>query len=125
MSKLFVLLWMIFFHIVDDYYLQGWLASAKQKSWWEKNAPEKMYSNDYICALLMHSFSWAFMTMLPIAYYMSFSIDVAFYMAFMINLTIHAIVDDAKANKKLINLCVDQFVHLGQIFVTAVVLLLS
>jgi hypothetical protein len=56
---------------------------------------------------------------------MGFSIDVTFYMAFMINLTIHAIVDDAKANKKLINLCVDQFIHFGQIFVTAVVLLLN
>ena len=31
MSKAFIVLWMIFFHIVDDYYLQGWLASAKQK----------------------------------------------------------------------------------------------
>ena len=24
---------MIFCHVVDDYYLQGWLASAKQKKW--------------------------------------------------------------------------------------------
>ena len=35
MSKLFVLLAMVFCHIVDDYYLQaiGPLASMKQKSW--------------------------------------------------------------------------------------------
>ena len=38
---------MIFCHIVDDYYLQGWLASAKQKSWWETNAPDELYKNDY------------------------------------------------------------------------------
>ena len=24
---------MIFCHIVDDYYLQGWLASGKQRKW--------------------------------------------------------------------------------------------
>ena len=35
MSKAFIILWMIFFHIVDDYYLQCWLASAKQKQWWK------------------------------------------------------------------------------------------
>ena len=62
--KFIILLSMIFCHIVDDYYLQGWLASAKQKEWWKKNAPEKMYSRDYIMALFMHSFSWAFMIML-------------------------------------------------------------
>ena len=65
MNAAFVFLWMIFFHIVDDYYLQGWLASAKQKSYWEQNAPDEMYKKDYIWALIMHSFSWAFMIMLP------------------------------------------------------------
>lgn len=63
--KIFILFTMIFCHIVDDYYLQGWLASAKQKSWWEKNAPEKLYKYDYLAALFMHSFSWSFMIMLP------------------------------------------------------------
>jgi hypothetical protein len=125
MTKLFVLLWMIFFHIVDDYYLQGWLASAKQRSWWEKNAPEKMYENDYICALLMHGFSWAFMIMLPIAWYMKFAVDSTFFTALMVNMAVHAIVDDMKANKKMINLCQDQCVHLGQIFATALVLLVG
>lgn len=43
MSKGFVYLLMIFCHIIDDYNLQGWLASAKQKEWWKKNAPEKLY----------------------------------------------------------------------------------
>ena len=46
--KIILLLGMLFCHIVDDYYLQGWLASAKQKSWWEKNAPDELYKNDYI-----------------------------------------------------------------------------
>ena len=62
--KLFLLLGMLFLHLVDDYYLQGWLASAKQKSWWKKNSPDKLYSHDYIMALCEHAFSWTFMIML-------------------------------------------------------------
>ena len=40
MRNIFIVLCMIFCHIVDDYYLQGWLASAKQKVFWKENAPE-------------------------------------------------------------------------------------
>lgn len=120
MNYIFVVLLMIFFHIVDDYYLQGWLASAKQREYWEKNAPQNMYKYDYIWALLMHSFSWAFMIMLPIAYVQSFDVNVLFILVFGINATIHAITDDAKANKKSINLWIDQLVHMIQIVATAV-----
>ena len=41
-----ILFVMVFGHIVDDYYLQGILASMKQKSWWKENAPDKMYEKD-------------------------------------------------------------------------------
>jgi len=41
-----------------------------------------------------------------------------FAIAFVINLTIHAFVDDLKANKKKINLIVDQSIHISQIIVT-------
>ena len=64
MIKFIILLSMIFCHIVDDYYLQGWLASAKQKQWWVNNSPDLMYKYDYLMALFMHSFSWSFMIML-------------------------------------------------------------
>lgn len=57
MKYFIILITMIFCHIVDDYYLQGWLASAKQRSWWEKNAPDNLYKHDYLMALFMHSFS--------------------------------------------------------------------
>ena len=120
MNKIFTLLLMIFCHIVDDYYLQGWLASAKQKKYWQENAPEKLYKHDYIWALIMHSFSWAFMIMLPIAYSLSFNINVAFLIAFIVNVIIHAITDDLKANKRKINLWEDQIIHLIQIVITAV-----
>ena len=114
---------MIFCHIVDDYYLQGWLASAKQKKYWQDNAPEEMYKLDYIWALIMHSFSWAFMVMLPIAYSLSFNINTAFLIAFVVNVTIHAVTDDLKANKRKINLWIDQIIHLCQITITAIIFL--
>ena len=123
MSKAFIILWMIFFHIVDDYYLQGWLASAKQKKWWKDNAPQPLYKYDYIWALLMHSFSWAFMIMLPIAVAMSFNISWFFLAYFLLNVFVHALVDDLKANRKKINLWQDQLIHMWQIAVTAIVML--
>lgn len=118
MNVVFILLWMIFFHIVDDYYLQGWLASAKQKSYWQENAPGEMYKNDYIWALIMHSFSWAFMIMLPMAYYLQFNITYWFVIMFVFNVAAHAFTDNAKANWKLINLWQDQIVHIVQIIFT-------
>lgn len=117
--KAFVVLLMIFCHIVDDYYLQGWLASAKQKSYWEENAPNKLYKYDYIWALYMHSFSWAFMVMLPIAFTMGFNITLLFLVVFYINVVVHAITDNLKANERKINLWIDQLIHLCQILITA------
>ena len=114
---------MIFCHIVDDYNLQGWLASAKQKKYWQENAPEKMYEYDYIWALIMHSFSWAFMVMLPIAFTKGFEVGISYLIAFLINLIIHAFIDDLKANKRKINLWTDQVIHLCQITFTAIILL--
>ena len=62
----FIFFAMCFCHIVDDYYLQGILASMKQKSWWTKQESyEDKYKNDYIVALLMHAFSWSFMILIP------------------------------------------------------------
>lgn len=119
--NLFIILAMIFCHIVDDYYLQGWLASAKQKKWWEENAPQKLYNHDYIMALIMHSMSWSFMIMLPIAISMSLNVSMLFVIVFILNAVIHALVDNLKANKLQISLITDQLIHLLQIFVTATI----
>ena len=75
MSKPFIFIFMIFCHIIDDYTLQGWLANAKQKIWWFANAPDKLYKYDWIMALAMHSMSWSFMIMLPIAIYFNYILD--------------------------------------------------
>ena len=123
MNVYFTILLMIFCHIIDDYYLQGWLASAKQKKYWEENAPAKFYRFDYIWALIMHSFSWAFMVMLPIAFTMSFQVNVLFVVVFVANMIGHAITDNEKANRFTINLWIDQIVHLSQIVMTAIILL--
>lgn len=121
MKYILVLLSMVFCHIVDDYYLQGLLTSLKQKEWWQKNAPQKLYKKDYIMALFMHSFSWSFMTMIPIVAFTVLSgieLNIDYLIPYLVNTIIHALVDDAKANKKWINLVEDQYAHLLQIFIT-------
>lgn len=120
--KTFLLISMLFCHIVDDYYLQGWLASAKQRKWWKQNAPDVLYKYDYIMALLMHSISWSFMIMLPIAVLMSFNVTFGFVALFISNIIIHAIVDNAKANMLKINLIKDQLIHMLQIVLTFIFL---
>ena len=124
MNNTFIFLLMIFCHIVDDYYLQGWLASAKQKKYWKENAPDEMYKYDYIWALIMHSFSWTFMIMLPIAFCYGFNIPFQFIRIFLWNTAIHAITDDSKANRKRLNLIQDQTIHLVQIILTFVFLVI-
>ena len=113
-----LLLLMILMHIVDDYYLQGILASMKQKRWWETREWFKpLYKDDYKMALLMHSMSWSIMILLP----SMFLIGINPYLAlgtFIINTVIHCYVDDLKANRGKINLVLDQSIHLLQVFVT-------
>lgn len=114
-----ILLWMIFMHVIDDFCLQGILASMKQKIWWTKQEGyNELYKNDYKMALLMHSFSWTFMIMLPIAYCMNWEVSVSFGAVFIINMVEHMVIDHLKANKGLINLVQDQTFHLGQIAAT-------
>lgn len=113
--KLFVLISMVFMHVLADYNLQGILASLKQKEWWSENAPDKKYRFDYIAGLLMHSVSWSFLILLPIAVFCRFNVGLAFSLVFVFNTAIHAFVDNLKANKKSINLLEDQLLHAMQI----------
>ena len=121
MREIILLLGMLFCHIVDDYYLQGFLASAKQKSWWEKNYPNPLYKNDYIMALVEHGFSWTFVIHLPVIVLMiasgNYTNIYLFIMLFVVNWIVHIITDNAKANKLKINLIQDQLIHILQIVV--------
>lgn len=119
-----VFLAMIFFGIVDDFYLQGKLCNLKQKKYWEDNYPDDKYVGDYKCALIIHSFSWSFMVMLPQFFYIWYlplteeSVDVMSIiigLIIVLNSIIHYLIDDAKTNKLTIDLYTDQFLHLFQI----------
>ena len=116
---------MVFLHIVDDYYLQGILAQMKQKSWWEKNAPDSLYRNDYKVALIEHAFSWTFMVMLPITVLMVINnniLIVPWTIAFVVNWIIHGWTDHLKANVHNISLVTDQTTHVCQIIATWVLM---
>lgn len=121
--KIFILISMIFCHIIDDYYLQGWLASAKQKSWWIQNVPNDLYKNDYLMALFCHGFSWSFMIQLPVLIYSFYThLFIWNIILFIINLIIHAFIDNLKANKFKINLIQDQIIHFIQIIITWIII---
>ena len=125
-SNYYILLFMIFNHIIADYVLQGILATLKQKDYWKNECMkngivfnDSIYKYDYVAALFMHSFCWTFMIMLPILVVTTYTINpIVFSGVFAINLIIHYVVDDLKANYKIINLCQDQIFHMIQIFVT-------
>ena len=110
-----ILFSMIFLHILDDFCLQGIMASMKQKSWWQKDpiGSQAKYENDYIAALFAHSFSWSFMIMLPVMLWGQWEWPIL-----IANMLAHAVIDNAKANKFQINLIQDQTYHLIQIVAT-------
>ena len=115
---------MLFCHIVDDFYFQpGMLSKLKQKSWWEENANDKKYKNDYLIALYIHGFSWSFMVHLPLLVYAllgNVNLDVfnTFYpISLGMHTFVHAAIDDQKANYKTTNLITDQIIHFFQMIV--------
>jgi len=114
-----IFVFMLFAHIVDDYYLQGILASMKQKSWWEKNAPDELYKNDWTMALVEHALSWSISISIPMiiyAFYLKLNMDKfsLFLLAeIVVNTYIHSIVDNFKANLHKINLIQDQLIHIA------------
>lgn len=100
--------------------MQGILANLKQKKWWSDNCADvSLYKNDYLAALLIHSFSWAFLIQLP---FLKSADEIVFAFLLAANVVVHAIVDNCKANKLKINLITDQTIHLGQIIITWLVL---
>lgn len=110
-----ILFLMIFLHVIDDFCIQGIMASMKQKSWWQEHpiGSNPKYKNDYIAALFAHSFSWSFMIMIPILIWGQWEWPIL-----IANMLTHAVIDNAKANKFQINLIQDQTYHLIQIIAT-------
>lgn len=118
MIKLFLL--SILLHIIDDFVLQPiCLSKLKQKKWWIEECKRqeldfKEYKNDYKCALLMHSLSWAIMVSLPLLLTDTIN-HVYLAMIIVLNALLHYTIDDDKANLHVTNLCQDQSLHLLQI----------
>ena len=124
MNNYFVILSMMFLHIIDDFVLQTfWFSYWKQKKTWDDLTKDRKYRFDYICALYLHSFSWAFMVMLPIAHTMRFQVSGLFVFILILNMLIHAWVDDMKANKRKLNLWQDQLIHIWQISMISAIFL--
>lgn len=127
--SIIMLIEMIFLHCIADYFLQGILASMKQKSWWEKHAPSRSefsrskYKFDYKATLLAHSIEWAFLIMIPSFITMWIHVyEPAYCLPYIIffdlNVVFHYLIDDMKANKRKINLIEDQVLHFIQLFIT-------
>ena len=121
-----LLMTMIFFHIIADFNIQGILAQMKQKSFYDQYRYRvNLYRYDHIVALLMHSFSWTFMIHIPGIMYLilmgkwsMFENEWTVYLIFFIvHMIIHALTDHAKANWHLINLVMDQTIHILQIII--------
>ena len=97
--KIFLL--MLLLHIIDDFVLQAaCLNKLKQKAFWADYVTKdnKLYQNDYLVALFIHGLSWSLMVHLPFIF--------------------------TDCNEwKTMNLVTDQFIHLMQIVMTALILL--
>lgn len=124
-----VLVAMFFCHIIDDYKMQGILASMKQRDWWKENAPDEMYRKDYLMALIEHAFSWTCSIHIPVLIYSlavdSYKSPFIYVMMFAIDWFLHTIIDNTKANQHRINLIRDQILHFIQILATWFVYFLS
>lgn len=106
-----VLICMLFFHLIDDYTLQGWLASAKSKDWWKKNCPDEKYKNDYKIALIEHSFMNSFAIHIPIFIWCCKN-EIVLSLSIIMATLWHCYIDNLKANIKCFNLIQDQIMHI-------------
>ena len=117
----------LFLHFYSDFNLQigGNLHDMKQQKWWEvqlkanhaTSYERKLYRFDWIVALFIHSTVWALVTFAPVIYLLR---DQPFVVLPLLvgNVILHAVIDNAKANYRVISLLSDQLLHLGQIAIT-------
>lgn len=110
---------MIFLHIIADYIVQNnFMATYKQKKNWEEYTKEGKYIHDYKIILLIHAFSWSFITFFPILIYTQ---SVRFWIGvILLNTIFHAVIDDSKCNDLSIDLVIYQILHIGQIIVSLI-----
>lgn len=115
----FALILMLLAHLLADYPLQGWLAQAKARKYWE-DSPKKN-RHDYVPALACHALMWAILVALPpSAATMFWGVGNPGRLWFLWGLIpaqalLHACIDHCKATYGYFNLWQDQLIHLAQI----------
>lgn len=120
--KVLLLFSMFWFHVLDEFYMQGILARLKCKRWWVENTKE-MYHNDWSMALMIHALMWSITLHIPVVTYLYFTNSLDSMYGFIvgtiaINQFIHLVVDDMKCNKYVLNLTQEQLLHIIQIVCT-------
>ena len=125
--KVFIFIAMILLHILEDFHLQGILASMKQKSWWQSECVKlgiiydsSKYRHDYVVSLIIHALENSIFIILPLiidGLITTFTTNpnnnlfISWVFIIFANTAAHAIIDDFKCNSKGISLIVDQILH--------------
>ena len=124
MNTLHLFILVLLLHFYSDFNLQigAHLHDMKQKEWWERMFEREgiidnaNYRYDWVAALLIHSGVWSMLTFLPLL----LATDKCWLMVGIVSLNtiVHAMIDHLKANRRSINLIVDQGLHFVQIITT-------
>lgn len=118
-----LMLMMVLLHVIEDFHMQGIMASMKQKTFWQEYS--KMYANDWMPVILLHGMEWATMVALPCILASWFDVSAWFVLTVVAMGVAHAYVDHLKANSLRINLIQDQIVHIIQIEVMLIVYMVT
>ena len=123
----FIFIAMVLFHILEDFHLQGILASMKQKSWWQSECNKlgikyesSKYKYDYIISLCIHALENSIFITLPLIIdglittfttNLNNSLFIGWAFIIFANTVVHAFIDNFKCNNKGISLIIDQLLH--------------
>lgn len=123
----FIFIVMVLFHILEDFHLQGILASMKQKSWWQSECNKlgikyesSKYKHDHIISLCIHALENSIFITLPLIIdglittfttNLNNSLFIGWAFIIFANTVVHAFIDNFKCNNKGISLIIDQLLH--------------
>lgn len=112
-----LLLSMFMGHVIGDSVFQtSSISLKKRESYWKSYGNYKRYF--YIFYLLVHSFIWSSTIHISLLIILGVKYFNKILISYIVNILLHSIIDDMKANRKLFNLIVDQFLHSLQILLT-------
>ncbi len=113
--KVFII--MVLLHLINDFVFKPQiLTNLTCKSWWEKNAPQKMYESDYITALFLQGLLWSSLVHLPII--LTEIVPMVWLtLSILINAIINALICNLVVNRKEMNLFLSQITFINQILI--------